>query len=184
MNTREITWSRSVEWASLARLVALMGAGLLITNLGMPQWITGPLVNALLILAVLWGGVSQAIFVGMVTPLGAAMSGILPLPLLVMIPFIALGNALFVSLFGGLYQKNRWLALGVGAVVKAAFLYGAVTLLVVRPLSLVIAGQAQAVVVPGAMVNMMSWPQALTAVAGGLIAFGVNWTAARLAKNK
>ncbi len=56
-----------------------------------------PLVNALLILTVLWLGVSQALFVGMVTPMGAALSGILPLPLWIMIPFIALGNAVLVS---------------------------------------------------------------------------------------
>lgn len=184
MNTREMIWTRNIEWASLVRLAVLMGAGLLITNLGLPQWLTGPLVNALLILTVVWGGISQAIFVGMVTPLGAALSGVLPLPLLVMIPFIALGNAVFVSIFGSLYGKNRWLALAVSAVVKAGFLYAAVTLLVARPLSLVIAGQAQPVVVPGTIVNMMSWPQALTALAGGLIAFGVNWGAARLTKNK
>jgi hypothetical protein len=184
VNTRETTWFSETEWSTLARLVALMGTGLLVTNLGMPQWITGPLVNALLILAVLWGGVSQAIFVGMVTPLGAALSGTLPLPLLVMIPFIALGNAAFVSTFSSLYGKNRWLALAVSAVVKAGLLYVAVSVLVARPLSLVIAGQPQSIVMPGSIVNMMGWTQVLTALAGGLIAFGVNWSAVRLTKKQ
>ncbi len=182
MNTRETTWTRNIEWAGLLKLVVLMGAGLLISNLGMPQWLTGPLVNALLILTVLWLGVSQAIFVGMVTPLGAVVSGILPLPLLVMIPFIAMGNAIFVSTFGGLRRTNQWVALAVGAVAKAAFLFVAVTVLVAHPLSLVIAGQGQAVVVPASIVNMMSWPQLLTALAGGALALGVNWTAAKLSK--
>ena len=133
MNTREMTWTRNVEWVGLLKLVALMGAALLISNLGMPQWITGPLVNALLILTVLWLGVSQAIFVGMVTPLGAVLSGILPLPLLVMIPFIAIGNAILVSVFGSVRRVNQWVALVIAAVAKAAFLFLAVTLLVAHP---------------------------------------------------
>jgi len=182
MNTRGMTWTRNIEWVSLLKLVALMGAGLLISNLGMPQWITGPLVNSLLILTVLWLGVSQAIFVGMVTPLGAVISGVLPLPLLVMIPFIAMSNAILVSVFGNLRHTNQWAALAVGAVAKAAFLFIAVTVLVAHPLSLVIAGQGQAVVVPASIVNMMSWPQLLTALTGGMIALGVNWTAAKLGK--
>jgi hypothetical protein len=182
MNTREMTWNRSIEWTSLGRLVLLMATGLLITNLGLPQYVTGPLVNALLILTVLWSGVSQALFVGMVTPMGAALSGVLPLPLWIMIPFIALGNAVLVTCFGGLRRTNRWVALTVAAVAKFAVLYLAVTVLVAHPLSLVIAGKAQAVVVPSAIVNMMTWPQLLTALAGGAIAFGVEFGSRRLAK--
>jgi hypothetical protein len=175
-------WNRSIEWTSLGRLLLLMATGLVITNLGLPQYVTGPLVNALLILTVLWSGVSQALFVGMVTPMGAALSGILPLPLWIMIPFIALGNAAFVSLFGGLRGANRWVALAVAAVVKFALLYAAVTLLVAHPLSLMISGHAQAIVVPQAIVAMMTWPQLLTAVAGGIIAFGVEYGSRRWAK--
>jgi hypothetical protein len=180
MNARETTWTSNIEWVELLKMVALMGAGLLISNLGMPQWITGPLVNALLILTVLWLGVSQAIFVGMVTPLGAFASGILPLPLLVMVPFIAIGNAILVSVFGGIRRANQWAALAIAAVTKVAFLYLAVTLLVAHPLSLVIGGQGQEVAVPASIVNMMSWPQLLTALAGGALAFGVNWTGKKL----
>ena len=182
MNTREMTWTRNVEWVGLLKLVALMGAALLISNLGMPQWITGPLVNALLILTVLWLGVSQAIFVGMVTPLGAVLSGILPLPLLVMIPFIAIGNAILVSVFGSVHRVNQWVALVIAAVAKAAFLFLAVTLLVAHPLNLVIAGQGQELAVPASIVNMMSWPQVLTALAGGALALGFNWTVKKLSK--
>jgi hypothetical protein len=190
MNTREMTqsgglsgaWNRSIEWTSLGRLVLLMATGLLVTNLGLPQYITGPLVNALLILAVLWAGVSQALFVGMVTPMGAALSGVLPLPLWIMIPFIALSNAVLVSLFGALRSANRWVALGIAAVAKFAVLYLAVTLLVAHPLNLMISGQAQAIVVPQAIVAMMTWPQLLTAVAGGVVAFGVEFASPRLGK--
>jgi hypothetical protein len=179
MNAKEMTWGRSIDWAGLGRLAALMALGLLIPNLGMPQWLTGPLVNALLILTVLWLGVTQAILVGLVTPLAAALSGVLPLPLLVMIPFIALSNAVFVSVFGSLRSTNRWTALVAGAVAKSALLFVAVTVLVARPLSLIVAGQTQAVLVPAAIANMMTWPQLLTALAGGSIAFGIAWAGSR-----
>lgn len=179
MNAREMTWGRSIDWSSLARLAGLMALGLLIPNLGMPQWLTGPLVNALLILTVLWLGVTQAIVVGMVTPLAAAMSGVLPLPLYLMIPFIALGNAVFVSVFGGLRGTNRWAALVIGAAAKFALLFVAVNILIARPFSLIVSGQTQAVVLPAAIASMMTWPQLLTAVAGGAIAFGIAWAGSR-----
>jgi hypothetical protein len=181
MKTRAIALPRVWESAELARLVLLMGIGIAISAIGMPQAITGPLVNALLILTVLSNGVSQAILVGMVTPLGAALSGILPLPLWVMIPFIALGNALFVSVFGALQTRNRWLALGAAAFVKFACLYAMVSLLAARPLHLIIGGVPQAISIPAAIAAMMSWPQLATALAGGVIAFGIAGIGKRLA---
>lgn len=175
----ERTLSRTVVVFDAARLVGLIALALAIPALGLPQWITGPLVNALLLLTVEWVGVKQAILLGMVTPLSAALSGVLPLPLMAMIPFIALGNAVMVSVYSELRARNRWLALGVGAGLKFAVLAIAVTLLVARPLSIVIAGQAQTLAMPLAIVEMMRWPQLLTALAGGLIAFGASALARR-----
>jgi hypothetical protein len=150
----------------------LVAAALAITNVGLPQPITGPLVNALLLLTVEWCGVSQAIVVGMTTPLGAALRGMLPLPMLVMIPFIALGNAALAGVYGALRAKNRWVALVAAATAKFALLYAAVSLLLARPLSLLTAGGAQAATIPDAFAAMMTWPQLATALMGGLIAFG------------
>jgi hypothetical protein len=181
MKDRVLSLPKLWESTELARLALIMGLGIAISAMGMPQAITGPLVNALLLLTVLSNGVSQAILVGMVTPLGAALSGILPLPLWVMIPFIALGNALFVSVFGAFQTRNRWLALGAAAFVKFVWLYAMVSLLVARPLHLIIGGAPQAISIPAAITAMMSWPQLATALAGGLIAFGIAGIAKRLA---
>lgn len=178
----ERTLQRSHLLLDTARLVGLMAMALLISGLGLPQWLTGPLVNALLLLAVEWVGVSQAILIGMVTPMGAAVSGVLPLPLLAMIPFIAVGNATLVSVYGALRARNRWLALGVAAVLKTAVLAITVTVLVARPLSIVIAGDAQALALPLPMVEMMRWPQLATALAGGVIAFGASALARRASR--
>ena len=173
MNTEVLSYPKVSQWAALSRWVLLLGAAVAITNLGLPQPITGPLVNALLILTVEWGSVSQAICLGMVTPVGAAIRGILPLPLMVMIPFISLGNALLVGSYGLLRSHNRWLGLLVGASVKALFLYLTSMILVARPLHIEMGGRDQAVILSESFLKMMSWPQWVTALAGGLLAFGV-----------
>jgi hypothetical protein len=173
VETRPAVWRQRAEWTGMARLALMLATALAITNLGLPQSITGPLVNALLLLTVEWCGVSQAILVGMVTPMGAALRGVLPLPLLIMIPFIALGNAAMTSVYGALRERNRWVALVSAAVAKFALMYAAVTLLSVRPLSLFTAGGSQSVSIPVALAAMMTWPQLATALAGGLIAFGI-----------
>lgn len=164
---------RRGEWTALARLALVLAAALAITNVGLPQPITGPLVNALLLLTVEWCGVGQAIAVGMVTPLGAVLRGVLPLPLLAMIPFIAFGNAALASVYGALRNRSRWTALFAASVAKFALLHGAVSLLSARPLSLLIGSGAQAATIPDAFAAMMTWPQLATALMGGLIAFGI-----------
>lgn len=63
------------------------------------------------------------------------------------------------------------LALVAAAVVKFAWLYAAVTALVVWPLYVAVGGNMAAVAMPQAMVAMMRWPQLGTALAGGLLAF-------------
>lgn len=173
-----------VDWLQLAGLVLAVALAMAITNLGLPQAITGPLVNALLLLTVEGVGVSQAMVVGMVTPMGAALRGILPLPLVVMIPFIALGNAALVGVYGALRRRHRGMALVCGAVVKFALLYASVALLRARPFALAGPGGVQPVAIPEAMWDMMRWPQLATALAGGMLAFGAmgayRWLSGRI----
>ena len=167
------TLSSTISWQHIAKIGLLISLGLLIPALGLPQAVTGPLVNALLILAVESTGVGAALVVGMVTPLNALLHGILPLPLAIMIPFIALSNAVFVSLYATLRQKNYWLGVVVGAAIKFALLYGTVTWLVARPISVALGATPSAVKMPAAIVYQMQWPQLATALAGGVIAFAL-----------
>ena len=69
MNADSRTLNPSLSWPLVARTGLLVVLGLLIPRLGLPQPITGPLVNCLLILSVEMLGVGPALFVGMVTPL-------------------------------------------------------------------------------------------------------------------
>lgn len=171
MKTR--TYPFDAVWPRVGLFGALLAAALVIPAFGWPQPITGTLVNALLLLSVEFLGVGPAIALGTLTPLGGLLHGVLPLPMAVMIPFIMLGNATLVSLYGALRGRNRFLALGAAAVAKFALLYAAVTVLAARPLELMLGGAAKTVAMPPALVNMMAWPQLVTAVAGGLLAFAV-----------
>ena len=98
-----------------------------------------------------------------------------------MIPFIALGNATLMGVYGALRARNRWLALGVAAVAKLAWLYATVTWLVVRTLQVVVGPAPQPVTIPAAIVHMMQWPQLATALVGGAIAFAALEGVRRLA---
>ncbi len=158
-------------WPRLAAFGALLALALLIPALAWPQPVTGALVNALLLITVETLGLGPAIALGMVTPLGGLLHNVLPLPLAVMIPFIMLGNATLVSLYNALRERNRYLALGVAAVAKFGVLLTAVSFFAARPLTLALSGAPRTVVMPAAIVNMMSWPQLVTSVAGGLLAF-------------
>lgn len=122
--------------------------------LGLPQPVTGPVVNAALFAAALFIGPWHAAGIGALTPAVAFARGILPAPLGPMIPFIAAGNALMVLLFHAAASRGR-LAPGValGAAAKFALLAAAVNF---------------AVDVPAPVAAMMQWPQLLTALGGGL----------------
>lgn len=159
--------------------LAAIAAALLVLSFGWPQAITGVLINALLLVTAFWVGLPQALILGIITPLGGALRGVLPLPMVVMIPFIALGNATLVSVYSVLRRRGAGLALLVAAVAKFAVLAGAVALLQYAPLTLTSAGGANAVVIPQSLAVMMRWPQLATALAGGLLAQCATWSAAR-----
>lgn len=170
---RTRAYALDAVWPRVGLFGLIVALALVIPVFGWPQPVTGTLVNALLLLAVEFLGVRAAMVLGALTPMGGLAHGVLPLPMAVMIPFIMVGNATLVSLYAALRGRNRYLALGVAAVAKFAVLYGAVTLFAIRPLELALGGAAQAVAMPPALVAMMSWPQLITALAGGLLAFAV-----------
>jgi hypothetical protein len=179
MHNNTVVLESNVKWLNLARVGLFLVLALLIPSFGLPQPITGPLVNALLLLAVETAGLGTALAVGMITPMAALLHGVLPLPLMVMIPFIALGNAALASVYNALRGRNRLLALAAGATAKFMLLSVAVTWLAARPLSLLAGGAAQTLLLPASLVQMMLWPQLVTAVTGGLIAIGTLQLGAR-----
>lgn len=167
------------ERALVAKMAIFLCLALLIPFMGFEQRVTGPLVNALLILAVESMGPGRAALVGMVSPLSAWTRGVLPAPLLVMVPFIMLGNAVFVTIYGALRRLNYWLALAVSAFLKFAVLAASVTYLTYSPLRIGLGDTVHSVSLGPPIIEMMRLPQLITALSGGVLAYllmsGYRW---------
>ncbi len=158
MGTNEIK-PFNVKW--LARTAILLALTLAFQMMGLPQPVTGPAVNAMLLLSGTYVGAFGGIVIGLLTPVIAFARGILPPPLAPMIPFIMLGNAALVILY--LFLRNmlgkKYIGCGAaiicGAVVKFLILSGAVRFIVS---------------VPPPVAKAMQIPQLFTAIVGGIVA--------------
>ncbi|HET8604752.1 MAG TPA: hypothetical protein VFM09_12545 [Marmoricola sp.] len=169
--TRTISIRRAA--ASSSTFALLLGASVLAPLLGLPQLFTGSIVNAALLIATVVLGPRAAISIGILPSLFAVMSGQLPGPLAPLVPLIMLGNALLVVVFHALRSRGYWVGAVTAAVAKAGWLFVTAGVLVAA------AGLLPQPVVAVAL-TMMGWPQLVTALAGGLIAFAVLRPARRL----
>ncbi|OGY87474.1 MAG: hypothetical protein A2233_00935 [Candidatus Kerfeldbacteria bacterium RIFOXYA2_FULL_38_24] len=147
--------------AQAVQIVALVGIAVTAPLLQM-QVLTGPLVNATLFIAVVMVGWKKAFVVALFPSLISLAVGLLPAVLAPMVPFIILSNMILILLFDLWRKKSYWLSIGVASVVKFIFLYVA-SLLVIK------LWVAQPVATK--LASMMSWPQLITALAGGVIAY-------------
>lgn len=125
------------------------------------NFIVGPLVNACLIIATASVGLSGAAAIAVLSPFGAIMTGAaVPLPFA---PLIAVGNFLIVLGFYILMEKNRIGGLLLGAFMKFIFLYAAI----IAFMRFVKVPAKQAAL----LLFSFSWPQLVTALLGGVVAF-------------
>ncbi len=129
------------------------------------QLVTGSCVNAVLVFAVLLGGLPCGLTVALISPFCAFLLGIGP-QLLPIIPAVAAGNAALVVLLHLLYDGKLWrmaMAWLAAAAGKSALLYLLVVQLLCRVLPL---KQPQI----DAFTAMFSVPQLVTALIGGAVA--------------
>ncbi|MBN1258772.1 iron hydrogenase [Candidatus Peregrinibacteria bacterium] len=152
---------------SAAKIKALIFALFLALSILLPalihlQWVTGPTVNAMLFIATVILGPAQAMLLGLMPGTVALSTGLLPLPLAPMVPFIMISNAILVIAFEYSYRKNALMAIALAAVCKFLFLQVAVNFI----LKSVVAGN-----LTSALATMVSWPQLITALAGGFVAY-------------
>ncbi len=154
----------------LAQFLALAGVATILPFFIHLQWITGPIVNAVLVIALFLIGIRSAFVLCLVPSLMALSGGLLPAVLAPAVPFIMIGNTIFVMVINWLYDntkdsaKGYWLGVICGAALKFLFLY-----LSVNAIGNLLVKQELAVKVA----QLMSWPQFMTAVTGGLIAWVV-----------
>ncbi len=132
------------------------------------QWLTGPIVNAALILAVYLIGIRGALLIGILPSTIALSVGLLPSILAPMIPFIIISNSLLVLIIDWFKRQNAhsrfvyWWGLFFAAGIKYLFLFissGVVVHLLLK--------QSLALKV----MQLMSWPQFFTSIIGGFLAW-------------
>jgi len=117
------------------------------------QLITGSIVNALLFICVIVMGIESALLLCLIPSLISIYTGLLPLALAPMIPFIIMGNALMVLIFWTLKNRSFWLGAIFSSIIKFIFLWSVAMLLLPK------------------MFLMFSWPQLVTSLLGVCISF-------------
>jgi len=162
--------AEKVDATAMAQLL-----GLAITATFLPfiihiQWITGPLVNALLILILFIVGIRSALIMCVVPSLMALAGGLLPLALAPVIPFIMIGNMIFILCIDYFYRSSKkqltgyWVGVFLGGALKFLFIWLNANLMI----RLIMHNELGA-----AIAKLISWPQFATAIVGGAIAWGI-----------
>jgi len=127
-------------------------------------FLIGSLVNTCLLVAVETVGVRLALIIVIIAPIVACFQQLLPLPIFI-IP-VVLGNAIYIGVFSIGIRWNSWLRIGVATISKTVFMYAAFSWL----LTLI---AISAKLATGLML-VMSWPQLVTGVVGGILASIIN----------
>jgi riboflavin transporter len=168
-----------VSTLNLTQTKTKIGIGVALATVLLPtlvhnQLITGPLINTLLLLTTLTLGTSAALTIGLIPSLIALSRGLLPIALAPAVPFIMVSNAIYILVFAKFIKNdeirknkitNKGFALGVtaGSIAKFAFLTSASQLILPRLFTSAAITQKAAF--------MLSAPQLVTALIGGVIAF-------------
>lgn len=159
-----ITRAFPVKKEALFTLVLLLGIAIAAPMIFNQQLITGTIVNATIIVGVCLLGPTNALLIGLLPSSVALATGVLSPALAPMIPFIIVGNTILALTFHYLRKFNYWLGIIAGAVLKFAFLYG---------ISSVVIGLITNQQIAAKVAVQMSWPQLVTALCGGILAYGV-----------
>lgn len=137
----------------------------------MGQLITGSIVNMTLIIAGVLVGYSSGLAIAIISPIIASFIGIGP-KVVELVPVIIIGNiviVLVVAFFFRLAYKNKGIAsagIGLGGII-----IGAIAKFIVLWSSAAKILPALGINVMPPVIKMMSWPQVITATAGGILAF-------------
>lgn len=171
--------NKQVKWVTqtallLALALVFQSLRAIIPNVVIPglgeldQYIIGSLVNTTLIIATLSVGISGGIVIGVATPLIALLQGEIAFPILV--PAVALGNIAIVVIVGLLFDKNKVMALALGAIGKFTTLFVGINF-VVLPMLVPKLPADKGAAVKAMMSFKFGYPQLITAAIGGVIAY-------------
>lgn len=159
------TKTKTLKWISTSKSDLLWTTGLMAAAIVAPailahtpqnQWVTGTIVNAVFFISAWKLGIVNALFIAILPSSIALFRGLLLPPQVMIIPYIIISNAILISVFS--FMKKRLFAgMFIASLLKFIFLSGIV--------SIYFAGK-----LPVIMIQMMQWPQLITALAGGFVA--------------
>lgn len=123
-------------------------------------FLIGSLMNACFLIAAEWVGAGPALLITFLVPIAAYFQQVLPLPIFI-IP-VALGNAIYIGVFLMGRRLQYWWKLSAAAASKMIFMYVAFHWLLTL------------IAIPGniatGLLFIMSWPQLVTGIIGGILA--------------
>jgi hypothetical protein len=140
----------------LTKASALLAIAIVFQLAKMGQLVTGIGINAVLITAVGTCGLPWAAAIGFMTPVLAVLLGIQPPVTVVLVPFIIAANISYAVLFRILRKYNDYLAILAAAFGKFILLYAAANIIITK--------------LPPPIKIAFSFPQLITALAGGILA--------------
>jgi hypothetical protein len=126
------------------------------------QFATGSIVNCALFVSVVVLGMRGAVLIALLPSIFSLLTGLLPLPLAPMVPFIIMANVLLVVVFNHFKEKKLFSGIMAASFLKFAFLWAASSFVTKTLLKIDVAEP---------VANMMAWPQLITALVGGIAAF-------------
>ena len=149
----------------LTKAALLLAVAIVFQLVKMGQYVTGTGINAVLVTAVGVCGLPWAIAIGIMTPMLAVLLGVQPPPAIVLVPFIMAGNTVYVVLFSLLRRYSDYAGIIAAAPAKFILLYTAANIIIGK--------------LPAPIKLAFSFPQLITALAGGAIALAVLKTVPR-----
>jgi len=145
------------------------------------QWLTGSLINAILILTLFMVGIRGAFFVCLIPSIMALSGGLLPAVLAPVVPFIMMSNVLYVLSIDWIFKVGKesewgyWLGITIASAIKFLFLFLSVGL---------ISDLLQKSELSTKIAQILTWPQLYTAFIGGMVAFVVLKVVKKSSKDK
>ncbi len=144
--TSELAWT-------IALTIAIVIAPAILAHTSANQIITGSIVNALLFLAAYRLPIVNTFLIAVLPSSVALLRGLLPAPMVMLIPYIIISNVVLLSSFS-ILKKTPLIGVLTASFLKFTFLYTIVYF---------VAGKLNA-----NLIAMFQWPQLITALIGGL----------------
>ncbi len=157
-----------IKTKELSQFVVLSSVAMLVPFYIHTQWLTGSLVNAILIITLFLVGIRGALVLCMVPSMMALSGGLLPAVLAPIIPFIMFSNAILILTIDYSYNniQNKfngfWIGAVTGSVLKFGFLYFSINIVSSLILKQELASK---------VTQIFSSAQLMTALVGSVFAF-------------